>query len=139
MFSVVLLSLIGTPQVERNSHIENNVPSQAVFDQLLRRDLVEYFRNLTEDEVSVDFEMLREGPTQSGTAYPKFYVWASVKRDASPSERHAVRVAAIERQRFEVTDVLSEVAITQEPSAIYEIFPAAVCKEIEAKLQNVHK
>jgi hypothetical protein len=46
----------------------------------------------------------------------------------------AVRLEAIDRERFEVTDFVSESAIRKNKSGIYQIFPKPVCEKIEAKL-----
>src|SRR5262249_39636124 len=82
----------------------------------------------------IEFEMLREGPTQSGVSYPKFYVWVRIAGGRSIDDRGAVRVAAIDRERFDVTDFLSERAILTEPTRRYRIFPESVCVRIEQKL-----
>lgn len=72
--------------------------------------------------------------TQSGVSYPKFYLWVRVANGESIDDRGAVRVAAVERKRFDISDVLSEGAIRGEPQGIYRVFPDAVGEKIEAKL-----
>jgi len=112
------------------SHIEGNVPSDTDFDTTLRRDLTDYFRRSTQRSVKVEYELLRKGPTQSGVAYPKFYVWVKVVVQSKPTEQGAVRVAAIEKVRFEVTDFLSKAEIVRDPSAVSRVFPAALVPSI---------
>ena len=48
----------------------------------------------------------------------------------------AVRVAAIEKKRFEVTDFVSEEAILKDFDQLYAVFPAAVCETIEGKMRR---
>ena len=100
----------------------------------MKRDLTAYFRETTGREVSIEYDLLREAPTQSGLAYPKFYLWVRILNDESMLERGAVRVLAIARNNFEVTDYLSEKAINEQPKLIYDVFPALICEEIEERI-----
>ncbi len=116
-----------------HSHIDANVPAAEDFDKLLRRDLAGYFAAMFKD-LPVHYELLRDGPTQSGVAYPKFYLWVTIGGGESPRQRGAVRVAAIEKKRFEVSDFISEDAVKKDPAGIYRVFPAPVCEKINAKV-----
>src|SRR4051794_8753623 len=60
-----------------NSHIEGNVPKPEHFHQYLGRDLRTYFC-ADRPQCSVRYELLRNGPTQSGVSYPKFYLWVTI-------------------------------------------------------------
>jgi hypothetical protein len=137
--ALMLLALAGPPNdgalrdVQR-SHIEANVPPPADFARLLRRDLERHFRGAVSKAVRVEHELLRDAPTQSGVAYPKFYVWVRVMEDGRLVTQGAVRVAAVERKRFDVTSFLSEQTIRDDPAAIHAVFPALVCDKIKAKL-----
>ncbi|MBI1997230.1 MAG: hypothetical protein HYS66_12270 [Deltaproteobacteria bacterium] len=118
----------------QRSHIEANVPPSAEFNRILQRDLDSYVTKMRGKTARVEYEMLRDGPTQSGIAYPKFYVWVRVFEGASVVDQGAVRLAAIERREFQVTDFLSERAIRTDPKAIYRVFPTPVCERINSKL-----
>jgi hypothetical protein len=119
----------------QRSHIEANVPAPADFDKLLRRDLENHFAELRKKKgLRVEYELLRDGPTQSGVAYPKFYAWVRVAGGSSPDDRGAVRLTAIEKKRFAVTDFVSERTIKTEPDGITRLFPAQVCERIRSKL-----
>ena len=118
----------------RSSHVDANVPDSADFERFLRRDLADYFAKARKRNVSVEYEPLRRGPTQSGDAYPKFYLWVTIGGGKSPQDRGAVRVAAIDKKRFEVTDFVSEEAVLSDPQGIYRIFPGVVCETINAKV-----
>jgi hypothetical protein len=142
MFGVVVLLLALASQSPdfsvlqdiQRSHIESNVPPSAEFNRILQWDLDSYVTKMRGKTARVEYEMLRDGPTQSGTAYPKFYVWVRVFEGASVVDQGAVRVAAIERREFQVTDFLSERAIRTDPKAIYRVFPTPVCERINSKL-----
>src|SRR4051794_22699849 len=90
------------------SHVDAYVPPPDKFQPLLRRDLALYFRKSKTEKVTVEPEMLRDGPTQSGLSFPKFYVWARVFTGGRLREEGAVRLAAVEGKRFDVTDYLSK-------------------------------
>lgn len=85
-------------------------------------------------DVPVDYEPLRRGPTQSGVSYPTFYLWVRGSGGKTPRDRGALRVDAIEKKRFAVTDFASEETIRADPDELYRIFPAQVCKSIMGKV-----
>src|SRR5437016_282957 len=96
--SIAALLLLACNPIQE-SHIDANVPDASAFDQYLQRDLKSYFSG-----ANVTVDLLRRGPTQSGVAYPKFYAWVrAVAPSAAPVEG-AVRVEAVDRQKFIVTD-----------------------------------
>jgi hypothetical protein len=139
LLTLLLAAAQPTPeqaiQDVQRSHIEGNVPGPAEFDKLLRRDLAGYFAQARKKKkIAVDFELLRDGPTQSGVSYPKFYAWVRVAGGRSPADRGAVRLAAIEKKRFEITDFVSEQAIRNDPEEIFRLFPGQVCERIKTKL-----
>src|SRR5262249_12717365 len=98
-----------------NSHIDGNVPPKGEFDRILRRDLESYFESQGHQLVTVEYELLRNGPTQAGIAYPKFYAWVRAHAEDAVLEQGAVRLAAIDRTRFRVTDFISEPDIRASP------------------------
>lgn len=121
-----------TPSVQE-SHIGGNVPAEETFDAALTRDLAAFFtsRGLTDPQIS--YELLRRGPTQSGVAFPKFYVWVSAASRQGDMMTGAVRVAAIDRVRFEVTHFVARADILNNPDGLASIFPAALLPAIHAK------
>lgn len=119
----------------QRSHIEAHVPPPVDFNGMLTRDLSSYFAVERKQKApAIDFELLRDGPTQVGVSFPKFYVWVRVAGGISADDRGAARVAAVDRKRFEVTDFISERAIRGDQDGIRRIFPASVCQRIHAKL-----
>lgn len=121
-------------QTIRQSHIDANVPEQEKFNEILTRDLHVYFMERLGENISVSYELLREGPSQNGVAYPKYYAFVVIKKNDKTVERGAVRLAAIEKTKFEVTDYLTDKEIQKNPQSIYTVFPKSVCENIEMEL-----
>lgn len=120
----------------QESHIEGNVPPQDQFAALMQRDLDTYFTELYQKKATVSWELLREGATQSGVANPKYYLWVAVKSGENFLNEGAVRVAAIERSSFEVTDFLGIAVIKNRVGELYSVFPAEVCEKIKEKIRQ---
>ena len=119
----------------QKSHLDANIPDQFKFDSLLKRDLEKYFSKKSKPVV-VKWEFLREVPTQSGVAYPKYYLWTKIYSDDKLSKEGAVRVAAIDGTRFEITDFVSVKEIKNHSQDIYTIFPRTVCERINLLIQD---
>lgn len=118
------------------SHVAANVPPPEKFDAILKRDLGAYFEESTGRPVTVEYEFLREGPTQSGLAYPKFYLWVKVYSDGTVIEEGAVRIAAMEKKQIVITDYLRKEEILSNPERTCRIFPKPVCEKILERVQN---
>jgi len=132
LFIVPSLSLAQTPFDEiQRSYIEGNVPPPEVFNKLLKRDLLIFFKKDKGNAVKeVKFKLLRDGPTQSGVSYPKYYLWAVVKNETKIITKGAVRVAAIEKTHFEVTHFVSVDEIQKNPDRLHLIFPRVLVPSI---------
>ena len=117
-----------------DSHVRANVPDEKDFGGFLKRDLEAYFKELKGKDVSVEYELLRDAPTQSGTAFPNFYSWVRIKENDNPLEEEAVRVAAVEKKRFGVYDYLSRADIERDPEKVYQVFPKTVGDKIRDKI-----
>ena len=105
------------------SHIRANVPDQKDFDNFLKRDLEQYFKDTKKKIVTVEYELLRKGPTQSGIAYPKFYAWVTIHYQGTVDDEGAVRLAAVEKKRFDVTHFVTKADIERSPMTLDRIFP----------------
>ena len=106
--------------------------------ETLQRDLLKYFNNEypgNEENLTIDFELLRDGPTVAGVAWPKYYLWVKV---SSKDKLHegAARVAFIDEERFEITDWLEKEEITKDTEALYDVFPEPVVDKILEKLSQ---
>jgi hypothetical protein len=118
----------------QQSHIDGNVPPPGEFARLLQRDLDAYFGTALAPSGHVKVEMLRDGPTQSGVSYPKYYVWVTVPLSGGGTRQGAARLAAVDKERFAVTDFLSYEEVKQNPQRIYRTFPKPVCERINSKV-----
>jgi hypothetical protein len=145
-FSLILLMLVtaiavsgqNDPMVAvQKSHIDANVPDEKDFDRILQRDITTYVTDRGDKGITVKMELLRNGPTQSGVAFPKFYIWIE-KRDAKGNivEEAAARIAAIERRRFDVIQYYKRSRILAEPELMQKVFPADVYERILTKLNG---
>lgn len=119
----------------QDSHIQGNTPKD--FDQVLKRDLLRYFQALDDGSVTVEYEMLRDIATQSGVALPKYYVWVKIYGPEGIVAEGAVKVAAIEKKKFEVLNYLSITDLKESPDRINQIFPMPVGDKIRTKLTQV--
>jgi hypothetical protein len=115
------------------SHIAGNVPPPALFDRLLQRDLQTYFGRRGITKPVIRYVLLREAPTQSGTAYPKYYLWVWVWSAAQPATSGAVRVAAVARRSFDVTDFVSREAVLSDVDRLPAVFPSALVDAIRRR------
>jgi len=113
-----------------NSHVEANVPQGRFFDEYLKRDLQSYFCWEPNKACRVDYELLRNGPTQSGLSYPKYYLWVRCFKDGKLVEEGAVRVEAVEQNGFSVTHFLSRKDILASSDSVTSIFPAPLADKI---------
>lgn len=112
------------------SHIAANAPPDATFMAILERDVRAYLVAKRLPSKSVAIEPLCKGARQSGVSYPKYYVWI---RAADKSRHHvagAMRVTAIDRVRFNVTDFTPAASIRSDPALLASIYPASLIPAI---------
>jgi hypothetical protein len=120
---------MGSPKYR---NIEANIPPESSFDSILKRDLTSYFQpNFKNAKLLISHQLLRLVPTQSGVAYPKYYIWVKVKTETgSTLQEGAIRIAAIEQVRFEVTDFISLKEIQASSEQLNTIFPSLLIPNI---------
>jgi hypothetical protein len=111
------------------SHIVANVPPAEFFDTYMKRDLGSYLCKGAE-HCRIEYHLLRDGPTQTGIAYPKFYVWAKCFVDEHLQMEGAARLAAIDKDEFRITNFLSKNEIFESPQQVAAIFPSPLVKDI---------
>jgi len=118
------------------SHIEANVPNESDFDTFLKRDLDAYFAQKLKANATVEYEFLRNGPTQIGIAYPKYYMWLSVRTSAVELQG-AARISAMDKKTFLVTDFISIDDMKASPGILEQIFPVAVVDKIKQHVDQL--
>ncbi len=116
-------------------HIAANVPPEAAFAALLRRDVRAWLDAEGLGRPDLVLELLRRGATQSGVSLPKFYLWLTASGPGLATVEGAMRVAAIDGARFEVTDFVSAAAIRADASGLGAVFPAALVPAIAARAE----
>jgi hypothetical protein len=114
-------------------HVDANAPADADFDKFLTRDLAVYFTNISRGTGHLEYVLLRQGATQSGVAYPKYYAWVNFRSPNGESREGAVRVAAIDQNHFEVTHFLTWQQIKADPHVASDVFPAPLVPEISRR------
>lgn len=119
------------------THIEANVSQGKLFDEYMKRDLAAHL--CSGADCHVEYEMLRNGATQTGIAYAKFYVWVRGFQHGKEFTRGAARVAAIDREQFHVTDFLSREDILRSPEQVGNIFPAPLVTNILERVRTQPK
>ncbi|MCC6501808.1 MAG: hypothetical protein IT362_01570 [Deltaproteobacteria bacterium] len=115
-----------------NSHVESNAPSTETFDKVLKRDLEDYFKTPGK-EITINFELLRKVATQSGVSYPKYYIWVKIRDGNLILNEGAVRVAAIGKEKFKVTDFISKRDIQTNTVIVEHVFPKALVDIIRTR------
>jgi hypothetical protein len=111
------------------SHLEGNIPPENKFQKFLERDLKTYFlkNKLLKKVAAVEAKLLRDGPTQSGMGFPHYYAWTSAYDQAGTLlTTGAVRLDAIARKSFGVTDFVSSEDILKSRESIEYTFPTAL-------------
>jgi hypothetical protein len=117
----------------QKSHIDGNVPDDSHFNAYIKRDLEKYFLK-KHGKTTVKWEFLRDGATQSGVSYPKYYLWIKIYKDNKLIDEGATRVAAIDKAKFDVTDYINIEEIKKNSQRIYSVFPVLVCERIKSKI-----
>jgi hypothetical protein len=106
-----------------------------VFDSVLANDLQAYFAAGDPAPVTVRYQLLRNGPTITGIAYPKYYVWVEVRSGQQLVREGAARVAAIQKS-FQVTTFWPAQYISAHPDSVGTVFPAALRADILERARN---
>jgi hypothetical protein len=80
---------------------------------------------------------LRDGPTQVGISYPKYYLWIKTIKGRTVVDEGAIRIAAVERKRFDVRDYLSREQISKSPWQVGYVFPSALVSKIAENARGI--
>lgn len=125
--SVTGMAPAQTQSGSRQLRLDSDMPQQPSVTPFLQRDLLSYFRRSGFSSATlVDTTLLRNVPTQTGVAAPKYYAWVQVKSGTAVLTQGAVRIAAIEKNQYEVLDFLTAQQIKGNRDAVAKVFPAAL-------------
>ena len=134
IFFACVISAQSFSQALQQNHSNANLPSTyEEFTNIVQRDLVSYFSKIENEKVSTSYELLRKQPTQSGIAYPKFYAWVIVSKNNKVIKQGAIRLAAINGTKVEVTDFIQSNVIMAKPKSIESVFPKSLCDDIRQR------
>jgi hypothetical protein len=117
----------------QNSHIQGNVPPQ--FNMFLQRDLTSYFQGLNAEIIKVEYELLRNVPTQVSVGTPKYYIWVKLYGREGLLDEGAVKVAAVEKTQFTVLNYSAIADLKKSPERINQVFPLPVGDKIRSRLK----
>lgn len=142
IFSITLLSMIfyiyaGGLDISQG-HIDANVPAPDVFNEILAESIDQYLMdeyNLTRP--ITEYKLLRDYPSQTGLAFPKYYAWISSKDKDDKVVIGVARLAAIDKDYFDITDFVDSKTITKNGSSELNAFPLDLHQKIigEASLK----
>ena len=134
------LKVLHPLAIVQGSHIKVNTPNvPEQFDKLLKRDRTSYLQDIYKENVTVEYELLRDIPTQVGVALPKYYIWVKTYGQISGQktllDEGAVKVAAVEQTHFTVLNYLAIADLKKSPERINQVFPLALGDKIRARLK----
>jgi hypothetical protein len=112
-----------------------DIPPPGAFERTLQHDLDTYFGAAESVPIRVTYELLREQPTITGIAYPKYYLWVTVRSEQRVVRVGAARVAAINK-KFEVTNFIAAQYLIDHPGYAASIFPAPLVSDIESRARG---
>jgi dethiobiotin synthetase len=99
----------------------------------LAQELATYLEPDFGDNLTVEYELLRDIPTQVGVAVPKYYVWLIATEGDAVLVEGAARVAAEDAETFTVLNFVSQQSIQENPDQLDSIFPTALIPAIETR------
>jgi hypothetical protein len=132
--ALLFICCASVGHAQSNSHVDGHVPAPTDFTKFLVRDAGGYLSKKEGQMLAAEFELLREAPTQPGVSYPKFYAWVrGVDDQKKVVVEGAMRLAAIDKKRFEVTDFMAKTEILASPDQLERVFPRMLIPKIKEK------
>lgn len=123
------------------TRIEDRAAEIAYLNIAMQRDLLIHFqRSGLPGARQVETLLLRDVPTQSGMAYPKYYAWARVSGHGGAPllQQGVVRLAEVDHRRFEITHFITAQRIRSEGSAVIApIIPEPLHERVRALANEV--
>jgi len=106
------------------------VTSDSHVDSILTRDLNAYFRTRQGQPVLLHYTYLRSGPTITGIAFPKYYVWVRVEPVSGGTPVEGAARIALGDSAATVTNFLEHDSGSAAPPGLDSVFPAPVASSI---------
>jgi hypothetical protein len=110
-----------------------SAPPAIIFQRILSRDLLAYFAATGTAATRVDYSLIRDPTGLSGSARPQYYAWVKAYSGEQIVREGAVRFAAVDRSRFEITHFVERNSIIRDPEWISAVFPSPVLTAILAR------
>lgn len=95
-------------------------------DSIIGRDLTAYFSQRGGSRAQVSYEYLRSGPTITGIAYPKYYVWVRSTPTAGGAHVEGPARVALIDSVAEVTHFFAHDSGSVAPAQLDSVFPSPV-------------
>ena len=115
-----------------NSHVGANMPEHEKLHSVIKQGLVEYFKK-NYSATDLDYQLLRDIPSQVGVSYPKLYAWVEVKGTSPGKLSGAVRLSLREKKYCVVTHFLSSQDIRKNPKSAFFVFPTGLLPKVFSK------
>ncbi len=107
------------------------------FSRALAAQVSAYLSETAGQKLAAEYEMLRDAPTVTGVAFPKFYIWVRARgSDDSIVSEGAMRIAETAENTFQVTDFVNKESISKEPQKLERIFPKLLLPKIYKKAEK---
>lgn len=116
--------------------IQANVPDKADFNNILERDLKQYFQSKNANVTNVKYQFLSEGLLPSGNPFPHYYLWVKIYRQNIFVNQGFIAVFPVQKKKFEVFTYISKDEIKRAKKDIYKFFPKPICKKLEEKAKE---
>ena len=101
------------------------------FEAAILSDLKQQHPQLTR----IEAQLLRDGPTITGIAVPKYYLWARLFTKDRQFDAAAIRLAD-DAGAVHVLQIIDREAIRRQPNALRSIFPAVLVPKILALAED---
>ena len=132
---LVLASLLLFSEAQANpfnSHVSANMPEHEKLHSVIKHGLVEYFKK-NYSATDLDYQLLRDIPSQVGVSYPKLYAWVEAKGTNPGKLSGAVRLSLREKKYCVVTHFLSSQDIRKNPKSAFFVFPTGLLPKVFSK------
>ncbi len=101
------------------------------FEAAIFRDLKQQHPQLTR----IEAQLLRDEPTITGIAVPKYYLWARLFAKDRQFDAAAIRLAD-DADAVHILQIIDREAIRRQPDTLHSVFPAVLVPKILALAED---